>query len=1186
MKTSNANKALSVLLSLTMCTAFVPTTALATETTTDTGTETTQPADQATEGADTSGTTTDTTDTSGDTTVDGAAGTDGSATDGTTGTGETTEGAAGSEETTGNVAKIGEVGYTTLQLAIDAATEGSTVTLVASVTEDVTVASGKNITLDLNGFKVTNVSTHTITNSGTLVITDSSEAKAGTIDNVTHGMAPISNNQGATCTVVSANITRSLEAGSSTTSSGGNSYYYITNAGTMTIGAEGADNSTVTIGSEGHFSSLVHNGWFTGSQNTSKVEAVMTINAGTFKGGINTVKNDDWGVITINGGDFQNATQYALQNWNKATVKGGTFESTTMWAVFTGASAASLGDTRYVNGVTTVHGGTFKSEADSDFRLYNNGAEPTVTIDGGTFSKDPSAYAAEGYVVTTNADATYTVSAGVAKVNDKYYTTLQGAIDDVSGGTITLTSDVTLASSVTVASDKYLTLDLNGKTVTYTDQNSNAIEVEGNLTVKDSTAKQPTVNGATVSGYEGGAIVAYKAALQASNGGKVTLASGKAESTGDLAICSVGNTAPGNTSPIKSSVTVAGGYVLAPEGAVWVAGNGAVANVTGGVLEAKDNAVVAGNGTVNTTTDYGGTEINISGGQLVGHIKSSGYIACGVYHPQAGKLNITGGSIYVDGGVGVLMRAGKASITGGTIQTTGNVSGKVGDSDLISNCYGVFVEGKSGYPGAKTGGLSASVSGNAKILTGSADVPALKLVNSTDDGAVEGSLVVTGGAFSTDPYQYLANTGDYAASLTTDGTYVVGKKGSSKSEGSDAGNVQTSEDVTVNNTEILAADALRAAQDVSNVSVSIEGGEETATATIGGATVKVNAEQATKLNAVAGAAKDSDVSVNVDLVVKVDTDVETNEAISREVSGASAVIPFDLSVDMTTSVYKNGSTVASASVPVTQTASAITATIKVDSTSISGKRVSVARYHDDAVEFLVPSEIDTNTGAITFSTDKFSDYAVVAFTNGQSYELSNYTDEDGSRKSIDPKAFGYGDDVAFAGWYKDVNFNEAYTKDAASGTAYPKFVSISDLITFKGGSLRMDQEANVGTSLRFGYETCVPVGASLDGVKWNYGVEGSNNVYEASMKNYVVNNDSITANIVMTGLVPSDYKTSYWAQEKVTYTTADGTQVTATEVSANKKSVSSVANSISASSYALNADMVYATAIIAAIGTN
>src|SRR5699024_3584829 len=78
------------------------------------------------------------------------------------------------------------------------------------------------------------------------------------------------------------------------------------------------------------------------------------------------------------------------------------------------------------------------------------------------------------------------------------------------------------------------------------------------------------------------------------------------------------------------------------------------------------------------------------------------------------KLNITGGKIVADGGVGVLMRGGSASITGGTIIATGTGEGKVGDSTVLSGHYGVLYDTQSGYPGL--GDDSAvSISGSASV---------------------------------------------------------------------------------------------------------------------------------------------------------------------------------------------------------------------------------------------------------------------------------------------------------------------------------------------------------------------------------------------------------------------------------------------------------------------------------------
>ncbi|WP_337612509.1 hypothetical protein, partial [Agathobaculum sp.] len=54
---------------------------------------------------------------------------------------------------------------------------------------------------------------------------------------------------------------------------------------------------------------------------------MLTINGGLFTGGLNTVKNDDNGIITINNGTFTNVTQAAFQNHNVATINGGMFDA-------------------------------------------------------------------------------------------------------------------------------------------------------------------------------------------------------------------------------------------------------------------------------------------------------------------------------------------------------------------------------------------------------------------------------------------------------------------------------------------------------------------------------------------------------------------------------------------------------------------------------------------------------------------------------------------------------------------------------------------------------------------------------------------------------------------------------------------------------------------------------------------
>lgn len=196
---------------------------------------------------------------------------------------------------------------------------GTTVTLGADITADAVVPEGVTVILDLNGHKITNVSDHTIINNGVLEIKDS--LGGGVVDNITHAKAAIYNAQSAQTVLNGGTFIRSAENGSSSENNGGNSYYTIINFGTMEI------NSGVTVKQDGRFSSLVENGWYDGNKNTTKEPATLVINGGTFNGGLNTIKNDDYGYLTINNGEFTNVAQAVVLNWNVAELNGGVYRA-------------------------------------------------------------------------------------------------------------------------------------------------------------------------------------------------------------------------------------------------------------------------------------------------------------------------------------------------------------------------------------------------------------------------------------------------------------------------------------------------------------------------------------------------------------------------------------------------------------------------------------------------------------------------------------------------------------------------------------------------------------------------------------------------------------------------------------------------------------------------------------------
>ena len=304
------------------------------------------------------------------------------------------------------VAEVGEEKFLTIQAAIDSIATSGFVILLKDATESVTVVSGKEIILNLGIYKLINTDGyHTITveSGSTLTIQGT-----GTVDNVSHGKAAVWND--GTVILNGGTYTRSQENGQDSETSGGNSYYNIVNHGNMTI------NEGVKVTQNGHYSSMIENGWYNGSENTGGEDSVMVINGGEFSGGLNTVKNDDYGNLTINDGTFENISQAAILNWNVAVIEDGDF------TVEDGADAIIVngyGNDTMDKGVLTIKGGTFVGPVglqclggttplgeviieDGDFTgtdqtFGNLGTNPEISVRGGSFSSDVTDYCEPGF---------------------------------------------------------------------------------------------------------------------------------------------------------------------------------------------------------------------------------------------------------------------------------------------------------------------------------------------------------------------------------------------------------------------------------------------------------------------------------------------------------------------------------------------------------------------------------------------------------------------------------------------------------------------------------------------------------------------------------------------------------------------------------------------------------------------
>ena len=270
-----------------------------------------------------------------------------------------------------------------LQTAVNA---GGEIVLDADITASITISKDANVTLDLNGHKLTNESgNHTITNEGTLTIKGE-----GTVDNVSHAKGALVNK--GTATINGGTFTRSQEKGDSPSNSGGNSWYVIDNQGTLTV-------TGGTVTNTSGFSSLVRN-----------MNGTLNVDGGNFYNDFIALKNDDNGIMKITAGTIKSKEQ-AVQNWSKLDVTGGNFiGNVNTWSYDNSQGTATIGGSAVIDGnvsaiqygnataqsTVEIKGGTIngtieKGEYGNSYESVNPSATTSViTVSGGTFAKKPA----------------------------------------------------------------------------------------------------------------------------------------------------------------------------------------------------------------------------------------------------------------------------------------------------------------------------------------------------------------------------------------------------------------------------------------------------------------------------------------------------------------------------------------------------------------------------------------------------------------------------------------------------------------------------------------------------------------------------------------------------------------------------------------------------------------------------
>ena len=361
---------------------------------------------------------------------------------------------------TNYVAETNSVKYATLQEAIDAASSGATVKLIADTRENVTV-SKNTIVLDLNGYTInggTEKGKPTIlVNNKKVTIKDSSEAQTGTVMR-----EDTAENSGVT------------------------SHYVIDIQGDKAFIIEGGN-----FKNDNNTASLIR----LGDDSYRNKKPTLTINGGTFTQNNAIVIKVDYGTLYFRGGELNSSNSYAIENYNTAYVEGGTINGVvSSWVYSKGIAFSKLtikdkavinGDVRAINfkyaeddtnqARVYIEGGTVTGTLGT--YEYGNGKYPetgadmaTIEVTGGTFDKDPSKYLVESSAMKFTDDGKYSVEkAYLAKVGETSYYTINEAKKALTetNNTITLLRDYKTSSQFYSGSID-CTVDLNTFTWTYT----------------------------------------------------------------------------------------------------------------------------------------------------------------------------------------------------------------------------------------------------------------------------------------------------------------------------------------------------------------------------------------------------------------------------------------------------------------------------------------------------------------------------------------------------------------------------------------------------------------------------------------------------------------------------------------------------------------------------------------------
>lgn len=796
---------------------------------------------------------------------------------------------------------------------------------------------------------------------------------------------------------------------------------------------------------------------------------------------------------------------------------------------------------------------------------FDNTAK-TVAVYGGTFSSAvPEALCAEGCKPIENPDGTHGVSGSVAQVGFKAFNTLQAAIDAAQDGeTVTLLADAT----EDVAINKSVTLDLHGKTLTNTNAGKATIYVQGGTV----TVKNGNVVGGT--GY-------YN--IEVTKG-----------SNANLTLADVTATAGNNGSAMidnHGTLTITSG--------TYTGGLDTVKNEPNAKLTITGGAFTLTKGTSKGFTgvvfNYG--DLTINGGEFVQSDKSAPYGQAQVIHTD--KSGNAAPSTVISGGT---FKNLCTRNTAWTVRATNAADGATKVSGGAFNksvedyyCADGFIPTKNadGTYGVKEGHYVAQVDSTkyetlAKAISLAAKGKTIQLLSD----ATENITIASTKRITLDLNGYTLNggTGTANAAILNKGNVTItdtsaGKTGTIKRD--DQGIEGETSYYVIDNNGTMVIDQANVVNNsgIKGSSLIRNGGVDTISSlTINGGTFEQQNFIAVKNDG------NGELTINGGTLTSKQAVVQNwNKA---QILGGNLTGGY-LWTDSYTEEGTIGETVIGGDAQ-------FTGTIYMDVTSpnpstlkIEGGRLNVTKWRvtDAAAAANATIEVSGGTFAAAVPADHCAaGYAPTKNADGTygvklaegAYLLQNY-------RSGDQASWTYPtqDGKAFAGWYKDAAFKTPCTESDVEGAAYAKFVKITDLLQFQGGSLRMDvTDPGTSTYLRFGYTKAIPEGAKFVENGWYIKSVKANTSADTrfvATNNVLNNDDTITSNLVIINVPKSYYAVDFAEKAFVKYMTADGTTVEAVENAYQTRSVSEVADAILAHPMASQAEKDYAKKIKSAV---